>query len=177
MWNKNKILVRLPTVYFLYFFYDDKLQWNPLWISQILPNRRSFLQGRLNIHIELHLISEVWTYKMVKCALSFIFEIIILKKKVSSFLSLQDWNVKFPDNSLTFWQNFIFPCHNFKFPDNSLTLKKLKIPWHFPDAYEPCLYVLHVFSWCNSFVAWNLWVYWFMHLANHLINYQKMHLK
>ena len=74
---------------------------------------------------------------MVKYVLSFIFEIIILKNKISSFLSLHDWNVKFPDNSLTFWQNFIFPWHNMKFPDNSLTLKKFKIPWHFPDAYEP----------------------------------------
>ena len=43
------------------------------------------------------------------------------------------WNVKFPDISLTFLQNFIFPWHITEFPDNSLTLKNL----HFPDAYEP----------------------------------------
>ena len=37
-------------------------------------------------HTEVHLI----TYKMVKYTLSFIFEIIILKNKISSFLSLHD---------------------------------------------------------------------------------------
>ena len=74
---------------------------------------------------------------MVKYALSIILEIIILKKKIASFLSLQDSNVKFPDKSLTFWQNFIFPWYNMEFPDNSITLKKFKIPWHFPIAYEP----------------------------------------
>ena len=64
-------------------------------------------------------------------------------EKENLFLSFTDWNVKFPDNSLTFWQNFIFPWHNMKFPDNSLTLKKFKIPWHFPDAYQ---------SWLNTTV-------------------------
>ena len=46
---------------------------------------------------------------------------------------LHDWNVKFPDNSLIFWQYFMFPWQI----KNSLTLKKIKFPWHFPDAYEP----------------------------------------
>ena len=50
------------------------------------------------------------------------------------------WNAKFPDISLTFLQNYIFPWHISEFPDNSLTLKKMKFPWHFPDMYEPCLY-------------------------------------
>ena len=32
---------------------------------------------------------------------------------------LHDWNVKFPEVSLTIWQNFIFPWQIIKFNDNS----------------------------------------------------------
>ena len=104
-----------------------------------------FYNVDLSYHIEVHLIREMWTYKMAKYALSFwqnMLCLLYLKslfwKIISFFLSLHDWNVKFPDNSLTFWQNFSFPWHNMKFTDNSLTLKKIKIPRHFPDAHEPC---------------------------------------
>ena len=31
-----------------------------------------------------------------------------------------------------------------KFSDNSPTLKKYKIPWHFPDAYEPWYYAINM---------------------------------
>ena len=48
------------------------------------------------------------------------------RKNISGpdILASSGWNVKFPDISLTFLQNFIFPWHITEFPDNSLTLKK-----------------------------------------------------
>ena len=66
------------------------------------------------------------------------------KKNTSgpNILASSGWNAKFPDISLTFLQNYIFPWHIIEFPDNSLILKKL----NFPDISLTCMNPAHILN-------------------------------
>ena len=77
------------------------------------------------------------------------------------------WNVKFPDISLKFLQNIIFPWHTTEFPDNSLTFKKFKFPWHVWTLYFIATYFklasgtffsTKIYQYLTLFLHKNMWV-------------------
>ena len=89
--------------------------------------------------------------------------------------------------SLGFWLNFIFSWRI-----NSLTLKKIKFPWHFSDAYEPCIddivqgIVLSVFigSLWNLLISWagikshvfKIWPEWMIYFGVTCLDCWKDHI-